>query len=113
MAFEANREGTCRKCKTPIYPGQLIEGYCRDYRHVKCPAPDDIGCLICGRECKHQRINSIENADMEDFLVDFDHGCPAGCQCGGLNYHIKDFCSVECLAEAAVQYRHENGLEAT
>ena len=54
------------------------------------------------------RINAIENASMEDFLIDFDRGCPAGCECGGLNYHIKDFCSVECLAEAAIQYDRES-----
>ena len=45
---------------------------------------------------------------MEDFLVDFDRGCPPGCKCGGLNYHIEDFCSVECLAEAASQYEQGN-----
>jgi hypothetical protein len=66
---------------------------------------------MCGKECKHQRINSIENADMESFLVDFDRGCPAACHCEGLNYHLMDFCSIECVAEAAVQYEKENKNE--
>ena len=113
MAFTANREGTCSKCKTPIYPGQLIQGRHRDYQHVQCPTPDETGCLICGKECKHQRINSLENADIETFLIDFDRGCPAGCKCDGLNYHIKDFCSMECLAEAAYQYEQESKQENT
>jgi hypothetical protein len=108
MSFAANREGTCSKCQTPIYPGQFIQGRRGEYSHVECPAPEDTGCLICGQECKHQRINAVENADMEDFLIDFDRGCPAGCKCGGLNYHIKDFCSIECLAEGATQYEQEN-----
>jgi len=105
--FEANREGKCSKCETAIYPGQKIAGYRGEYHHVECPAPEDAGCLVCTRECKHLRINAIENASMEDFLIDFDRGCPAGCECGGLNYHINDFCSIECLAEAAIEYEKE------
>jgi len=106
--FEANREGKCSKCETTIYPGQKIAGYRGEHHHVECPAPEDTGCLVCGRECKHLRINSIDNADMEDFLIDFDRGCPAGCKCGGLNYHISDFCGIECLAQAAIQYGQES-----
>lgn len=113
--FTAKHNGTCVKCKAAIQPGQLIEGSSRNYSHLECPPPEDTGCLMCGQECKHQRINSVENADMENFLVDFDRGCSVGCKCDGLNYHIQDFCSAECLAEAAVQYEKEqdnDGLES-
>ena len=105
--FEANREGKCSKCGTTIYPGQKIAGHRGEYHHVECPAHEDTGCLVCTRECKPQRINAIDNAGMEDFLIDFDRGCPVDCKCGGLNYHINDFCSIECLAEAAIEYEKE------
>jgi len=108
MSFQAKHAGTCVKCRGPIQPGQYIEGRSRSYAHYECPTKNETGCLICGEECKHQRINSTENTDMESFLVDFDRGCPAGCHCDGLNYHLMDFCSVECVAEAAVQYQQEN-----
>ncbi len=109
MSFAAQRKGTCAKCNGQIWPGQFIEGRRGSYQHVECP--EQSGCLICDDQLKSQRINAIENADMEDFLVDFDRGCPPGCKCGGLNYHIEDFCSVECLAEAAMQYEQENKQE--
>ena len=68
MSFQAKHAGTCVKCKGPIQPGQYIEGRRRSYAHYECPTKDETGCLMCGKECKHQRINSIENADMESFL---------------------------------------------
>jgi hypothetical protein len=66
---------------------------------------------MCDKPCVDQKVDAVLGItayDSEmDFMIDYDRGCPTGCECDGQFYHLRDFCSEMCVVEAIIQFEKE------
>ena|ERR1017187_540768 len=105
MSFLAKYKGTCTVCGGGFAVGQAITGKMRNYRHDVCPKVLTISCLLCTKMAVEQTFPFGE--DDTDFMEAYDRGCGSTCDCDGKFYHINDFCSVSCVADAAQMFEDE------
>jgi hypothetical protein len=105
MPFNAKYRGVCSVCGLGFAVGQAITGKMRNYSHAVCPKVLTVTCLLCTKMAVEQTFPFGD--DETEFMEAYDRGCGAKCNCDGKFYHINDFCSVSCVADATQMYEDE------